>query len=293
MPEIEEIDPAEESLTDLSVTQLKKRMKERGIDASGCTEVRRERGHTAPPASPARRHADATLPWPSVRPQKSDLIKRLNEPGEHQRAVASSSTDDAAAAPAAAEEMPDVSAQLGQMGRQMVMLPALWMSNKIDFEDKSNVQILQATFFVVLLVAVGLLQLTLAKIEAAKDGARVQKPGDSQHFTKAEDGSVSVQEYDSAKAKETRSQLIMGGAIVTFLHFKFGYIQPLLMTSLMNVFNLYDCKAVLIHLLGATVERPWTPPASANPLQQWAERKKAEAEEMRKEAEAEAAKKSE
>ena len=65
------------------------------------------------------------------------------------------------------------------------------------------------------------------------------------------------------------------------------------MTSLMNFFNVYDCKAVLIHLLGWTVERPWTPPASANPLQQWAERKKAEAEEARKEAEAEAAKKSE
>ena len=35
MVEIEE----EENLSELSVTQLKKRMKERGIEASGCTEV--------------------------------------------------------------------------------------------------------------------------------------------------------------------------------------------------------------------------------------------------------------
>ena len=35
MVEIEE----EENLSELSVTQLKKRMKERDIDASGCTEV--------------------------------------------------------------------------------------------------------------------------------------------------------------------------------------------------------------------------------------------------------------
>jgi len=230
------------------------------------------------------------------RPQKSDLIKRLNDPGEHQRAKASSSTavDAAAAAPEAAEEMPDMSAQLGQMGRQFAMLPALWASNKIDMEDKSNIYYLQVTFFLVLALAVSVLQLTQGKIDAAKDAARVEKPGDSQHFTnKAEDGSVSVQEYDGAKVKETRTQLMMSGAIVGFLHFQFGYVQPLLMTSLMNFFNIYDCKPVLIHLLGRTVERPWTAPASANPLQQWAEKKKAEAEEARKEAEAEAAKKSE
>ena len=37
MVEIEEM--PEDNLSELSVTQLKKRMKERGIDASGCTEV--------------------------------------------------------------------------------------------------------------------------------------------------------------------------------------------------------------------------------------------------------------
>ena len=34
-----EIEEEEENLSELSVTQLKKRMKERDIDASGCTEV--------------------------------------------------------------------------------------------------------------------------------------------------------------------------------------------------------------------------------------------------------------
>ena len=238
--------------------------------------------------------AAPTLPAPTAvlswRPQKSDLIKRLNDPGEHQRAAASSST--AVDAAAAAPEAPDMSAQFGQMGRQLVMLPALWLSHKIDFEDKTNIQLLQATFFVVLAFSVGALQLTLSKIETAKDTARVKKPSDSSHYTKAEDGSVSVQEYDTAKVKETRQQLMMSGAIVSFLHFQFGYVQPLLMTSLMNFFNVYDCKAVPIHFLGQKIERPWTPAASANPLQQWAERKKTESEEARQESEAEAAKKS-
>ena len=136
-----------------------------------------------------------------------------------------------------------------------------------------------------------MLQLTLLKIGAAKDTARVAKPGDSQFFSnKAEDGSVSAEEYDTAKTKETRTQLLMGGGVCTFLHFQFGYIQPLLMTCVMNLFHLWDCKAVHIHLLGKQVERPWAAAAAANPLQQWAERKKAEAEAAQKEAEEEAKK---
>ena len=55
------------------------------------------------------------------------------------------------------------------------------------------------------------------------------------------------------------------------------YLQSLLMTCIMNLFHLYDCKPLHIHLLGKKVERPWAAPAAANPLQQWAEKKKAEA----------------
>ena len=54
MVEIEE----EENLSELSVTQLKKRMKERDIDASGCTEV----------MSGTCQHTGACLAAPTPRP---------------------------------------------------------------------------------------------------------------------------------------------------------------------------------------------------------------------------------
>ena len=55
MVEIEE----EENLSELSVTQLKKRMKERDIDASGCTEV----------MSSTCQHTGACLAAPTPHPQ--------------------------------------------------------------------------------------------------------------------------------------------------------------------------------------------------------------------------------
>ena len=66
--------------------------------------------------------------------------------------------------------------------------------------------------------------------------------------------------------------------------------QPLLMTCVMNLFHIYDCKPLHIHLLGKKVERPWAAPGAANPLQQWAEKKKAEAEAAAAKAESEAKK---
>ena len=44
-------------------------------------------------------------------------------------------------------------------------------------------------------------------------------------LVQAEDGSCTAMEYDLAKAKETRTQLLMGGCICIGVHYKFGYMQ--------------------------------------------------------------------
>ena len=44
-------------------------------------------------------------------------------------------------------------------------------------------------------------------------------------LVQAEDGSCTAMEYDLAKAKETRTQLLMGGCICIGVHYKWGYMQ--------------------------------------------------------------------
>ena len=43
-------------------------------------------------------------------------------------------------------------AQLGAVGRQLVLLPVLWTSNKVDWEVPSNVIMLRVAFGVVLVI---------------------------------------------------------------------------------------------------------------------------------------------
>jgi hypothetical protein len=111
----------------------------------------------------------------------------------------------------------------GSMGRQLAMLPALWASHKINWDEPTNQSILLGAFGVVVLMGFVALQLTLSRIAKARDSGRVETPGESPFMKeKAEDGTVSVSEYDMAKVKEFKMQFMMSCGIVTFLHIKWA-----------------------------------------------------------------------
>ena len=200
--------------------------------------------------------------------------------------------------------------------RQLIMLPVIWGSGKLNLDNPQNLLILQTVFASVILTGFCLIQLAIYKAVRKSDGTRVKEPGTSNYITdadKAEDGSVSAKVYDVAKLKETKLQFMISAGIGAFVHMKWGYTQPLLMMSalhagysahhnpagplchacpltrllmpssgLMQPLQLYDNNAMHIYLRGvAAVPRPWKAAKSGNPLQEWAEKKKQEAEDAK------------
>ena len=187
-------------------------------------------------------------------------------------------------ATSAADDNP--TAALGGAMRQLIMLPVLWTCNKIDFTQDQNVTILRAVFATAMICGYLALTFCISKVKRRNDGDRVADPGTSMYLKdadKAADGSVSVRTYDNAKLQEAKMQFVMSGAISCFVHLQWGYTQPLVIMSIMQPLQLLDNKAVQVHLRGKSgpgYERPWKAAASGNPLAQWAENKKAEAERM-------------
>merc|ERR1719453_1587582 len=162
------------------------------------------------------------------------------------------------------------------------MLPVLWGSGKINFDDEDNKFYLLCTFGAVAALGYALIQLTVFKVKRLNDMGRVANPGNISFLSddmKAEDGSVSIRQYDTAKLQESKLQFVMTAGISTFMHLKWGYTQPLVMLCIMLPLQLWDNKAVALHVLGRDVgPRPWATADANNPIAQWAERKKAEAE---------------
>ena len=126
----------------------------------------------------------------------------------------------------------------------------------------------------------------MRRARRANDTTRVENPGQSMYLKdqdKAADGTVSAMQYDLSKLQESKFQFMMSAAIAVGLNYKWGYTQPLVMLCIMLPLQIWDSKAVALHMLGRDVgPRPWAAANADNPLAQWAERKKAEAEETKK-----------
>ncbi|CAO3631702.1 unnamed protein product [Cunninghamella echinulata] len=55
-------------------------------------------------------------------------------------------------------------------------------------------------------------------------------------------------EYDKQEVMKTLKQSVMGIGMVTFLHFKFGYIQPLIIQAILGFKTFLTTKEARIHL---------------------------------------------
>lgn len=178
---------------------------------------------------------------------------------------------------------------LGGAMRQLALLPVLWSSGKIDFTNENNKFMLQCWFCFVILSIIAVIEFTTSKVKKLNDSSRVADPGTVMTLSddqKAADGSCSVCTYDVAKLKEARNQVLMSAGMSFFIHTMWGYTQPLVVMSVMQPMQLWDNKAIQVHLFGKSgpgFERPWAAPTAGNPLAEWAERKKAEAEQAQNE----------
>jgi hypothetical protein len=116
--------------------------------------------------------------------------------------------------------------------RQVAVLPAIWLSGKIDWDNAENKQYLVLTFGCVMSLLFALTMITSSRVRAKNDSARVKNPGQSQYLTEdmvASDGSVSVCQYDQAKLQEAKLTLLMSAAFSAFMNYQWGYTQPLIM----------------------------------------------------------------
>ncbi|KAJ1728867.1 phosphate transporter (Pho88) [Coemansia biformis] len=74
---------------------------------------------------------------------------------------------------------------------------------------------------------------------------------------------TTVSRYDIGEVAKLQKSSMFTAAIVMFMHFKFGYIQPLILQSLLPILNLFKSPLFQIYILGKpatdSLKRPWVP----------------------------------
>eukprot|EP01087_Luapelamoeba_hula_P006001 TRINITY_DN1613_c0_g1_i1.p1 TRINITY_DN1613_c0_g1~~TRINITY_DN1613_c0_g1_i1.p1 ORF type:complete len:235 (+),score=68.23 TRINITY_DN1613_c0_g1_i1:46-750(+) len=142
--------------------------------------------------------------------------------------------------------------------KTFIVLPAILLANQLDFTNDTTVLGLRVAFGVAqgiqLLIAAYLYYVITSKNQQG----RVRVPpaavpswagGDE---TPAPPTEVTVCEYDLSELKKFATQVIMGLAIVSFIHYKWAVMPPLVVQAVLAPFNIWGLQLFQIHVLGKT-----------------------------------------
>ena len=166
---------------------------------------------------------------------------------------------------------------------KMFISPVLLMGGKrlgIDYKDPTHVMKIRMCF-VVAMTALALafaflwVRIVGKKKKLEEDTCEVKVKDDKTGETKTE--KISLYEHDVREFRKVLTSNIMGGIMVTVLHFSFKVVPPLLLQSIMMPLNLWDGNLVQVHVLGrgekddAKFKRPWEEPVQKSPFAAFAE----------------------
>lgn len=140
--------------------------------------------------------------------------------------------------------------------RMMIMIPLMLVMGKIDFENLNILYAARAVFIAMQLGQLALAYWLKQKVQASQDNTKIFVPATKPSpFNPAPAGSEPMKattygEYEVTKAAEFLQQSGVGALISSFIHFKFGVNQVVVLQSVTVPLNVYEQPLVQKYLFG-------------------------------------------
>jgi len=158
---------------------------------------------------------------------------------------------------------------MAQFGSMMVMLPAMYFMNKIDFVDPENIFRLRVAYGIIDIALFLLCGVLYWLIKRANNRQIIQVPAVGS-FGQADPSQppkrMTVMDYDLSALRKYLQSHATSTAITCFIHWKFGIVPPLFLQCVMNPFQASQQPLVKLYLFGDTSPelntRPWAEPKS-------------------------------
>mmetsp|Transcript_54023 Transcript_54023/g.106668 ORF Transcript_54023/g.106668 Transcript_54023/m.106668 type:complete len:206 (+) Transcript_54023:104-721(+) len=148
---------------------------------------------------------------------------------------------------------------------QIVPLVVMLGLGKMDLDEMGYRRHTEVLFVIMQLLGFGVLAMIHTKIAAmADDGKKIDIPEVKQFGQVVAPATKQTpKEYDQTKLKEQAKQALMGFLVVGLVYYKWQYLMPLVLQAIMGPVQLYESPLFQVHLMKATVKRPYPAP---NPL---------------------------
>ncbi|KAI9095519.1 inorganic phosphate transporter Pho88 [Phlyctochytrium arcticum] len=160
-----------------------------------------------------------------------------------------------------------------QVTNLAVVFGLVQLANKLDLDNEANVNYLRVGYLGMQICVAVAYAIVYRRVLQKNDQSNltfteVKNPLSPQN---SETVRTTVKDYDVGKLKELFRSQVTAMVILGFIHFKWGYLRPLLLQSVLGFRSLYQTQLVQIHLLGrpatGDLARPWkaASPFSAPP----------------------------
>jgi len=152
--------------------------------------------------------------------------------------------------------------------KMFVILPAMLLMGQLDLTNPFNVFLLRVAFFSVQAIFLLLAGYMFYLIKFRNDQKKILVPAAAapswMSSEPAPPPTETICDYDVGELRKFVTQILLGLAICSFIHFKFEIAQPLFIQTIMAPFTLYECALFKIHMLGlseakdSSLKRPFT-----------------------------------
>jgi len=182
----------------------------------------------------------------------------------------SSNNDDATPNPSPGPAAPSASSLAGSL----MMLPALYIMNKIDFNAGDNMLYLRVTFFCAQVFCISTVLYIWYTIKTKQDPQKItyKKKASASSWGQPEGSTpvpnivtCTIQEYDMEQVRAAVQQLVISCVLVCGIHYYWGSAPPLFFQCFMAPKQVLSAPLFRIHGLGHNVLRPFKDP-NPNPF---------------------------
>ncbi|KAH6594986.1 hypothetical protein BASA50_004765 [Batrachochytrium salamandrivorans] len=133
-----------------------------------------------------------------------------------------------------------------------IVLSVVQVANYFKLDAPENAQYIRLGYFVSQLIGYIAMGVLYFRIRAKKDTTALIYNETKNPFAPSDVKVIqtTVGEYDQEQVKTFFTQALTAVAVLAFMHFKWGYLRPLFIQSIMSLWTLYCSPLVQIHYLG-------------------------------------------
>jgi len=147
----------------------------------------------------------------------------------------------------------------GSMNELLVMMPMFYLMNQIDWTIEYNILLVRVGYAAVQVLSLVVYGYIYTLITSRNETKKIKVPKAPTSFgaTTQETEEMTIHEYDFSQLKKALTQVLIGIAIVSFLHIKWNMVQPLFLQCFMSPMQIYKNPLVKLFLLGEKIDRPF------------------------------------